>query len=336
AAVQADAELGVTGRPDLGDPLAVGVGTHPAPPWAAGPRHGAPEDPFHPGPPLADPAPDTDVLHHVVPAPRPEPARHAAPADAAYPDAAHPDDAPVAPGGRAERRRSAAETTVFSEPLVVDEPVTELVDATAVAQDPAEEQAEDEQPLVAAGRRRRAAADPDDDRYENDDDAPTTGASATGGRPAARRARRGLFRRRAPRLAAGAAVGALALAGVVWLNSGADTMEPAAVVEAAAPAVPQLPAAAATDAGADAPALSQGDPLSERGTEFLAALREAGVPTSQGGAAETEAAELVCGELADGVDEARIARALPASLPSVTRAEAADLVDIAQETYCTT
>ena len=108
AAVQADAELGVTGRPDLGDPLAVGVGTHPAPPWAAGPRHGAPEDPFHPGPPLADPAADTDVLHHVVPAPRPEPARHAAPADAAYPDAAHPDDAPVAPGGRAERRRSAS------------------------------------------------------------------------------------------------------------------------------------------------------------------------------------------------------------------------------------
>ena len=72
----------------------------------------------------------------------------------------------------------------------------------------------------------------------------------------------------------------------------------------------------------------------ERTAVYLRELREAGVPTSRAGVAEANAADLVCEELADGVDAERIARALPASLPTVSRSQAADLVEVAQEHYC--
>ncbi|GAA3230503.1 hypothetical protein GCM10017691_23490 [Pseudonocardia petroleophila] len=244
--------------------------------------------------------------------------------DAAYDDAAYDD--------------AAYDDAAYDASARSDEPVTELV-GTA----PVDAGSTGEQPtaLVAAGGRRHARPADDEVVDSGVDILPGAGedaVSATGGRAARRAAgkRRGLFRRRGPLLAAGAVIGALGLTGVVLLNNGDAAPQPTAVVETA-PVVPQLPTAtdgSATDED-DTAALSQGDPLSDRGSTFLSALREAGVPTSRGGAAEVEAAELVCQELGDGVDEARIARALPASLPTVTRAQAADLVEIAKENYCT-
>lgn len=158
--------------------------------------------------------------------------------------------------------------------------------------------------------------------------------------------RRRLFRRPTPPvLAAAAAGGVLALAGVLFAGGAFDqpSPEPAAVVESApaAPAVPVLPSSSADtpsadpDGDRDVPAVDDGvDPLSDRAVNYLRELRAAGVPTSRGGPAETEAAQLVCEELDDGVTEEQIARALPASLPTVTRSQAEDLVTIARENYC--
>ncbi|MBW0118445.1 DUF732 domain-containing protein, partial [Pseudonocardia abyssalis] len=258
--------------------------------------------------------------------------------DAAYGDAAYGDAA----YGDAAYGDAAYDDAAYDDRAYDDgpgEPVTELVDTRATGEQPTA--------LVATGGRRRARP-ADDDLVDSgidvlpgageDDEAPADAVSETGGRRAARRAagkRRGLFRRRWPLLAAGVVVGVIGLTGIVLLNSGDAAPQPTAVVESA-PVVPELPTASdASDGQDEAAGPSQGDPLSDRGSTFLSALREAGVPTSRGGAAETEAAELVCGELADGVDEARIARALPASLPTVTRAQAADLVEIAKENYCT-
>lgn len=311
-----------------------------------GAPHGVPPVPF------ANTMTDTDVMPQaVVPFPR-SVARHDGDADSgafAVPEAA--------PEGRAARRRAAAaETTVFGMPdaaadgetviarlddagpgatrldtaAASADPQTELVDA--LPEEPAE-------PAVSTGsRRRRARAAA---AYEAEDTGERDAVTATGGRAAARKAkgaRKGLFRRRGPLLAAGAAVGVLAVAGAVLVGNGGDSGDgdeapaPAAAVESQVPVLPF----AAGPAETEEQALDRGDPQSDRAAEFLSGLRAAGVPTSRSGAEETEAAELVCRELADGVDEARIARALPATLPSVTRAEAADLVEVARESYCTT
>ncbi|QJY49439.1 DUF732 domain-containing protein [Pseudonocardia broussonetiae] len=336
AVVRAAAMAEVTRVPDAAAPPAFPGGQDvPTGQFPLGARHGVPPVPF------ANTVSDTDVMPQaVVPFPRSVPARHDADADSG--SFGVPEEAPE---GRAARRRAAAaETTVFAVPDGADDgetvvaplgalhldtaaasadPVTELVDLQP------EEPAAPAAPTGSRRRRARAAA-----AYEAEDTGERSAVTATGGRAAARKAkgaRKGLFRRRGPLLAAGAAVGVLAVAGVVLVGTeGEGAPAPAAVVESQ---VPVLPFAAGP---APEEALSQGDPLSDRGAEFLRGLRAAGVPTSRGGAEETEAAELVCQELADGVDEARIARALPATLPTVTRQEAADLVEIARETYCTT
>lgn len=148
--------------------------------------------------------------------------------------------------------------------------------------------------------------------------------------------RRRLRRPAPPVLAAAAAGGVLAL-GVVLLagNVVRTSPQPAAVVETAPtrqPVVPVLPSPDA-DAG-EVEVEGEVDTLSDRAIVYLQELRAAGVPTSRGGLAETEAADLVCNEIEDGVDEARIARALPASLPTVDGRQAAELVEIAKENYC--
>lgn len=67
---------------------------------------------------------------------------------------------------------------------------------------------------------------------------------------------------------------------------------------------------------------------------FLEALRAAEVPTSRNGLAEVLTAKAACAELASGTGEADLARRIPMGLPTVTRKQAATLVDLAREHYC--
>lgn len=218
--------------------------------------------------------------------------------------------------GRAARRRAATDETTMFAP-VTDAPVTDAIPTSA----------------------------PDDDSGPATAVAPAVvdGPVAAPVGATRRSRRRGLLRRPTPPvLAAAAAGGVLALAGVMFAGTVVRTTpQPAAVIESAVPSqesmVPVLPGSvdgAGDDEGSDAGTGTDVDPSEDRSADFLQKLRAAGVPTSRGGLAETEAADLVCNELSDGVDEARIARALPASLPTVSRAQAADLVEIARDDYC--
>jgi hypothetical protein len=96
---------------------------------------------------------------------------------------------------------------------------------------------------------------------------------------------------------------------------------PAAVTAPVAPP----PAPSATPAA---------DPERPEAVAFLTALRDADIPTSTSGQAETEAAAAICAQLDQGADEAQLARSVPAVLPDVTRAQASDVVDLAQQHYC--
>ena len=88
---------------------------------------------------------------------------------------------------------------------------------------------------------------------------------------------------------------------------------------------------AAPVAAQPAPAV---DPGSEQAVAFLTALRDADIPTSSSGKAETEAAAAICAQLDQGADEAQLARSVPAVLPDVTRGQANDIVDFAKRHYC--
>jgi hypothetical protein len=131
-------------------------------------------------------------------------------------------------------------------------------------------------------------------------------------------------------LAAVAVGGVLAVAAVVATVTGSGpSPSPAAVVDQAAPtSAPVLPAA---DGPTRAPVV---DPESDKALAYLTALRDADIPTSRSGQAETEAAAVICEQLDQGAEEASLVRALPAVLPAVTRSQAADVVDLAQEFYC--
>jgi hypothetical protein len=76
------------------------------------------------------------------------------------------------------------------------------------------------------------------------------------------------------------------------------------------------------------------DPDGPKAVAFLTALRDADIPTSSSGQAETEAAAAICTQLDQGADEAQLARSVPAVLPDVTRSQASDVVDFAQQNYC--
>ena len=68
----------------------------------------------------------------------------------------------------------------------------------------------------------------------------------------------------------------------------------------AAPAALAAPVAAHARRG---PAV---DPASEKAVAFLTALRDADIPTSRSGTAETEAAAAICQQLDQGADEAQL------------------------------
>jgi hypothetical protein len=126
-----------------------------------------------------------------------------------------------------------------------------------------------------------------------------------------------------PVLAAVAVVVALAVVAVVAAVTG-STPTPAPAPAAVVDATTSAPAAAP-------PAI---DPESAQAVAFLTALRDADIPTSRSGQAETEAAAVICQQLEQGADEASLVRTLPAVLPDLTRSQAADVVEHAQEHYC--
>ncbi|GAA5120767.1 DUF732 domain-containing protein [Pseudonocardia adelaidensis] len=102
----------------------------------------------------------------------------------------------------------------------------------------------------------------------------------------------------------------------------------------AAPAEPAPAALSAPVGPQPEPAASAIDPHSEKAVAFLTALRDADIPTSSSGQAETEAAAAICTQLDQGADDAQLARSVPAVLPDVTRSQASDVVKFAKKLYC--
>ena len=82
------------------------------------------------------------------------------------------------------------------------------------------------------------------------------------------------------------------------------------------------------------PAAPAVDLHSQKAVAFLAALRDAKIPTSSSGQAEVEAADAICNQLDQGADEAQLARSVPAVLPDVTRGQASEVVDYSKRLYC--
>jgi cytoskeletal protein RodZ len=114
----------------------------------------------------------------------------------------------------------------------------------------------------------------------------------------------------------------------------------AAIVAFFTTSEPEAAPAEATPAAVSAPVV-QPEPTvhaialdSEKATAFLTALRDADIPTSSSGQAEVEAADAICAQLDQGADQAQLARSVPAVLPNVTRGQASDVVDFAQQFYC--
>jgi hypothetical protein len=265
-----------------------------------------------------------------LPMPVPVPGAAAAPLEGS-PDAFVTLAAPVAEG-RAARRRAAevadAETAVL--------PMSEFgpVDPDPIADG------------AAAGGLDVA------DREPAVDDAVATAAAvpAAAERPRTRRADRRRSRGLAARLTTRPVLAVAAVAGVLAIAAGIATFagsgtpfpSPAAVVGAAAPTTAPVapgaePVPRAPGAGPDSAAIPRRgdvDPQSEKAVAYLSALREADIPTSRTGLAETEAAAVICEQLGQGADEAALVRALPAVLPTVTRKQAGDVVAFAQEFYC--
>jgi hypothetical protein len=126
-----------------------------------------------------------------------------------------------------------------------------------------------------------------------------------------------------------AAVGVGAVLVVAAIVAIFTTSGPEAAPAAATPAAVSEPVAQQPQPAA--PAI---DPRSQQAVAFLTALRDADIPTSSSGQAETEAAAAICAQLDQGADEAQLARSVPAVLPDVTRGQASDVVDSAQKHYC--
>jgi hypothetical protein len=109
----------------------------------------------------------------------------------------------------------------------------------------------------------------------------------------------------------------------------AEVGSPLPTVAPQAPAVQVPPPAPGPGAGP-----VEVDPTSESAVTFLRALRAAEIPTSRSGRAEIETAAVICEELGQGVAVDKIARTVPAALPSVPRRQAAEVVDLAKDLYC--
>lgn len=114
---------------------------------------------------------------------------------------------------------------------------------------------------------------------------------------------------------------------------------PAAAVGPGPVAAGDPPAQAAPDAARSGrhPVPAADDPGvtgTPEAVAFLAALRDADIPTSRTGLAEVLIARAACAELDRGTSEDDLARRIPRGLPTLNRAQAARLVEIAREHYC--
>jgi hypothetical protein len=229
-------------------------------------------------------------------------------------------------GGRAARRRAAEASGV------IDADSTEVLTGLHALREPAGgESPPGAAEVTAVTRLRRPTSVGDDESPEHpdsrdhlddvddeDDDREPVGWA---GRLPAR-----------PALAAVAVVVALAVVALVAALTGGSAPAPAPAPAAVVGNAETTTAIPAPPAGPGEPAAV--DPRSEQAVAYLTALRDADIPTSRSGQAETEAAAVICQQLGQGADEASLVRTLPAVLPDLTRAQAAEVVSLAQEHYC--
>ncbi len=238
--------------------------------------------------------------------------------------------------GRVTRRR-AQETAQAAARDATQDPVTEVIAAVDAA-------AVDAAAVDAAAVGAAAVTVPEDVLEPEPVVKPHRRAGATSpgatSRSASRIAARRSRRRGMPVvLAVVGVVGVVALAAVVATTvGGAPNPAPAAVIQSEVPnGAAAEPAARtpATEAESTAiPHRADVDPTSEKAMAFLSGLRTADIPTSRSGLPETEAAAVICEQLAAGADESALVRALPAVLPTVTKKQSATVVDLAQKYYC--
>ncbi len=184
---------------------------------------------------------------------------------------------------------------------------------------------------AAAAVAREANRDPDTHVFTVDPEPEVAGPVEGGGHPLKALLARFRGRPGGRMVLVAAAVGGVVLvaalvAGLVGGSRGASN---AAVVQDA----PTTAAAAAPTSATDDPEAAV-DPTSTKAVAYLAALRDASVPTSDSGQSETEAAEVICQQLANGAAAADLVRALPAVLPTVNSKQAKSVVSIAQKDYC--
>lgn len=158
--------------------------------------------------------------------------------------------------------------------------------------------------------------------------------------------------RRPPRPGAAALLGAISLGGALALTGilvtgtsveSSSLPAPAAVIAPAPPAGESPPSAQVAPGGenparppaANEAARHDGELVgAPKAVAFLKAMRAADVPTSRTGVAEVLVAREVCTELTAGTSKKDLARRIPSGLPTLTQAQAAELVDLAQEHYC--
>jgi hypothetical protein len=118
----------------------------------------------------------------------------------------------------------------------------------------------------------------------------------------------------------------LIVALVMVLGGGGSAPAPAAAGPAGQPPAP------AADAGAAAAGAV--DPTSPKAVAFLDSLRDQGITTSKSGVSETQAANGICNQISQGVDETSLAKSLPTQLPTVAKKQASLFVELAQKKYC--
>lgn len=163
-------------------------------------------------------------------------------------------------------------------------------------------------------------------------------------------------RRKAPRPNAVGLLGAAVLGGVVasagmLATAPGTTSGPllfSASVVASAPAPASVPAEPVVRADGPAAPVTPARPAAPRTQEaeyadlvaepkavaFLKAMRAANLPTSRNGVAEVLTAKATCSELASGTSATNLAKRIPSGLPTVTKAQAATLVTLAEKHYC--
>lgn len=138
-------------------------------------------------------------------------------------------------------------------------------------------------------------------------------------------------RRRAPARAGAVGLLTAALIGAAAASAGAlaSARHPAPTPTAAVSVAPGTLPATVSAARAEAELVGRPESVA-----FLEAMRRSGVPTSRNGIAEVRVGRAACAELESGTNEDELAVRIPKGLPTVSRTQAAVLVDLAREHLC--